>query len=385
TKVGANMSRVHAWKEVVDKVTSHLSRWNMKMLSIGGRFTLIKSVLGSMPIFHMSIFKVPSSVLQKLESIRSHFFNGHDIRSKKTSWVKWNKTRVIKAIHGSDGRLGQELKAGIRTNWTNIVQEVKQMQNQGVNFFEYIRLKLGNGDNTLFWEDKWCKGGVLKDLFTRLYALELMRKSTVSVKLSESSLENSFRQKVRSGVEEAQLGDLYELISTATLSPSVDRYDVTSLTRWVKSVPIKVNIIGWKIKIDALPTRYNISRRGIEIDSIACPICNGEVETTSHLFFQSRLVRLIARKLSSWWNVDHADVNTYEEWYTWMASLRIKAKLKSVFEGIFYGLWWSIWDFRNKLLFEKEAPSQAAIFDNIVSISFNWCKFRWKASFKWND
>nr|GEW15513.1 RNA-directed DNA polymerase, eukaryota, reverse transcriptase zinc-binding domain protein [Tanacetum cinerariifolium] len=173
--------------------------------------------------------------------------------------------------------LGQESKAGIRTYWTNIVQEVKQMQNQGVNFFEYIRLKLGNGDNTLFWEDKWCKGGVLKDLFPRLYALELIRKSTVSVKLSESSLENSFRRKVRSGVEEVHLGDLYELISTVTLSPSVDRYvwslensmefsvasirkiidgkrfqDVTSLTRWVKSVPIKVNIIGWKIKIDAL-------------------------------------------------------------------------------------------------------------------------------------
>ena len=319
-------------------------------------------------------------------------------------------TRVIKAIHGSDGRLGQELKAGIRTCWTNIVQEVKQMQNQGVNFFEYIRLKLGNGDNTLFWEDKWCEGGVLKDLFPRLYSLELLRKSTVSVKLSEFSLENSFRRKVRSGVEETQLSDLYQLISTVTLTPSVDRYvwslensgefsvasirkiidgkrfqGVTSSTRWVKSVPIKVNIIAWKIKIDALPTRYNISRRGIEIDSIDCPICNGGVETTSHLFFQCRLVRLIARKLSSWWNVDYADVNTYEEWCTWMVSLRIQAKLKSVFEGIFYGLWWLIWDFRNKLLFEKETPRQAAIFDNIVSISFNWCKFRRKASFQWND
>nr|GFB67943.1 RNA-directed DNA polymerase, eukaryota, reverse transcriptase zinc-binding domain protein [Tanacetum cinerariifolium] len=73
TKVGENMSRKEAWKEVVDKVLSRLSKWKTKTLSIGGRFNLLKSVLGSMPIFHMSIFKVPSYVLKTLESIRSRF------------------------------------------------------------------------------------------------------------------------------------------------------------------------------------------------------------------------------------------------------------------------------------------------------------------------
>nr|GEW23415.1 RNA-directed DNA polymerase, eukaryota, reverse transcriptase zinc-binding domain protein [Tanacetum cinerariifolium] len=117
TKVGDNMSRVEAWKDIMEKVLSRLSRWKLKTLSIGGRFTLLKSVLGSIPIFHMSIFKVPMSVLQRLESIRSHVFNGHELDCKKVSWVKWSKvcrfhsqsaslwTRVIKAIHGVDGGL----------------------------------------------------------------------------------------------------------------------------------------------------------------------------------------------------------------------------------------------------------------------------------------
>ncbi|GJW58690.1 RNA-directed DNA polymerase, eukaryota, reverse transcriptase zinc-binding domain protein [Tanacetum coccineum] len=46
-----------------------------------------------------------------------------------------------------------------------------------------------------------------------------------------------------------------------------------SSTRWIKAVPIKVNVLAWKIKLDNLPTRLNISRRGMDIDSILCPTC----------------------------------------------------------------------------------------------------------------
>ena len=50
--------------------------------------------------------------------------------------------------------------------------------------------------------------------------------------------------------------------------------EVSSKTRWIKEVPIKVNVHAWKVKIDCLPTRLNISRRGMDIDSILCPMCD---------------------------------------------------------------------------------------------------------------
>nr|GEZ46663.1 RNA-directed DNA polymerase, eukaryota, reverse transcriptase zinc-binding domain protein [Tanacetum cinerariifolium] len=37
--------------------------------------------------------------------------------------------------------------------------------------------------------------------------------------------------------------------------------NVFTSTRWVKCMPIKVNVFAWKVKMDALPTRFNISRR----------------------------------------------------------------------------------------------------------------------------
>jgi hypothetical protein len=202
TKVGGSMARSYAWEEVINKVSSRLSKWKIKTLSIGGRLTLLKSVLGSITIFHLSIFKAPLIVLRKLESIRSHFFNGHVLSSKKATWIKWNNVlppkekgglgvsslyalnralmlkwvwrfyaqnsslwaRVIKAIHGVDGKIGKNIKACNHFCWLSIVNEISALKNQGVNLFEFMRLKLGNGNNISFWDDHWIGDYILKDL-----------------------------------------------------------------------------------------------------------------------------------------------------------------------------------------------------------------------------
>nr|GEV00858.1 RNA-directed DNA polymerase, eukaryota [Tanacetum cinerariifolium] len=45
--------------EVIAKISSRLSKWKLKTLSVGGRYTLIKSILSSLPLHYFSIFKVP--------------------------------------------------------------------------------------------------------------------------------------------------------------------------------------------------------------------------------------------------------------------------------------------------------------------------------------
>ncbi|GJV98598.1 hypothetical protein Tco_1553850 [Tanacetum coccineum] len=365
TKVGGNMSRKQAWKEVVDKVLSRLSRWKMKLLSIGGRLTLLKSVLGSMPIFHMSIFKVPSSILKSLESIRSRFFNGQDPKSNKASWVKWNKVLTPKDKGGLGVSSLFALNRGLMLKWvwrfysqkcSLWTKVIKAIYGEDGNFNKDVSGGLGNGVNTRFWVDNWYEGGVIKELFPRMFTLELNKNASVSSKLNASSLDNSFQRKARSGIEEMQLNSLAEISRMTTLVPCEDRY-------------------VWTLESDGV----------FSVASIRKEIDGNRVESTNHIFFQCVIVRQIMRKISSWWNIDYSDVNSYEEWRVWLVSIRIQSKLKGVLEGVYYGLWWYMWNFRNKLLFDKKIPEKALIFDNLVSSSFNWCKFRCKASFKWND
>ncbi|GJR63780.1 hypothetical protein Tco_1505942 [Tanacetum coccineum] len=108
---------LQSWEDIVDRVRRRLSKWKMKMLSIGGRLTLIKSVLGSMPIFHMSMFKVPTGILRILESIRGKFFNGHETYCKKASWVQWNKVLAPKVIGGLGISSLYALNRGLLFKW----------------------------------------------------------------------------------------------------------------------------------------------------------------------------------------------------------------------------------------------------------------------------
>nr|GEZ02084.1 RNA-directed DNA polymerase, eukaryota [Tanacetum cinerariifolium] len=71
---------------------------------------------------------------------------------------------------------------------------------------------------------------------------------------------------------------------------------VSSQTRWSKEMSIKVNVTAWKVRLDCLPTRLNISRRGLDIPSILCPICGIAAESTTHVFFQCGMAKDLFRK-----------------------------------------------------------------------------------------
>ncbi|GJT47648.1 RNA-directed DNA polymerase, eukaryota, reverse transcriptase zinc-binding domain protein [Tanacetum coccineum] len=374
TKVGGAMSRIKSWEEIVSKFKSRLSKWKMKTLSIGGRMTLIKSVLSSLPIYHMSIYKVPKKIINSLESIRCHFFNGVDHLSKKPIWIKWKKVlapidkgglgissfyalnrallfkwiwrfytqdsslwaKVIKGIHGEDGKIGKAVSNLHSSTWLDIVKEIDSLNQQGMNFVGYIHKKMGNGLHTYFWDDIWKGDTALKILYPRIYALETNKNISVASKLGQNNLGLSLRRIPRGGVEQSQLEALREFSDNTVLVDSMDRWSwslegsgnfsvasvrreidknllpmVSSKTRWVNEVPKKVNIHAWKVKLDCLPTRLNISRRGMSINSILCPNCDKEVESSSHIFFSCQFAREIFARITSWWEVPFSEISSY--------------------------------------------------------------------------
>nr|GEU47948.1 RNA-directed DNA polymerase, eukaryota, reverse transcriptase zinc-binding domain protein [Tanacetum cinerariifolium] len=424
--VGGIMHKLHSWANIVDIVKRRLSRWKMKMLSVRGRLTLIKSVLGSMPIFHMSMFKVPSGILHNLESIRGKFSNGHEMLSNKASWTQWNKVLaskangglrisslyalnrsllfkwvwrflardsslwswVVKAIHGVDGNIDGNSRKGINTCWTSIINEVKVMKDKGIDLMAFIKKKIGNGMSTSFCDEVWCEGGKLKDRFHRAYALKNIKQITVDQKLAHPSLIHSFRRIPRGCLEMYQVEDIDNLVSYVALNQAQDKwqwtldvsgiYSVASLrnmmdahllpkgdlqTKWIRYVPIKVNVLAWKVMTNSLPSRFNISRRGIDIASLSCVNCDVGIETKNNLFFTCDMAKTTSKLINRWWDIVFTDFDTYGEWRSWIDNLKMPKKNKSMLEGVYFVMWWLLWNFRNKKMFEVKAYSKATFFD----------------------
>ncbi|GJZ85249.1 hypothetical protein Tco_0650588 [Tanacetum coccineum] len=139
---------------------------------------------------------------------------------------------------------------------------------------------------TRFWLDVWKGDSPFRDAFPRIFALEQDKQITVANKLAVN-VSDSFRRRVRSGIEQQQLSDLVTYLESVSLFNSHDQWvcsisgdgsfsvkDIRNSlddlflpswpepTRWVKFIPIKINIFIWRARRDCLPTRSNLIHRG---------------------------------------------------------------------------------------------------------------------------
>ncbi|KAK1423484.1 hypothetical protein QVD17_18787 [Tagetes erecta] len=202
--MGANMNHIKNWKDVIDIFESRLSSWKANALSFGGRITLLKSVLGSLPIYYFSLFKAPIHVIECLEKLRKKFLWSGNNPSAKIHWLKWDRImapknmgglgigslramnlallgkwwwraksetnslwyRVIKAIHYNNRMFFPlPLKPSISGTWKNIIAINKELLTFSIDLCSSIRGVVGKGNKLMFWSDIWIGNAPLGDQF----------------------------------------------------------------------------------------------------------------------------------------------------------------------------------------------------------------------------
>ncbi|GJU44290.1 RNA-directed DNA polymerase, eukaryota, reverse transcriptase zinc-binding domain protein [Tanacetum coccineum] len=272
-----------------------------------------------------------------------------------------------------------------------------------------IRFQVGCGSLTRFWKDIWLGNSPLCIHFSRLFRLEQEKNCLILDRIRNGQWSWNWSQNILGVRNTAYLINLLleigqlelesdkdkclwslahdGVFSVANLRRQIDDHILPSLdskTTWDKTLPRKVNIFMWRLKLDRLPHRLNLSSRGIEIPEIFCPSCSGNVESNHHIFFGCEFVKEFGKLFGG--RVKTLSLFSIPTPIGSIGLIRGQfLERKNRLLAIIAASLWLIWRYRNSVIFNSHSLRKSDIFDYIRLYSFSWLKNRGRLSSSWID
>lgn len=188
---------------------------------MGGRLALVKSTLSNLPIYYMSLFKIPVAVANKIERIQRQFLWGDSEGKKKLHLVKWDKITKNKKFGGLGIKRLMEHNAALLAKWwwrfsrekealwVRVISKKYSIEENawlphipsrskpskiwkdicsvgevyavmGECIVQGFNLKVNSGSKVKFWKDKWLGNETLKATFPRLYNVSTQKNDWVA-------------------------------------------------------------------------------------------------------------------------------------------------------------------------------------------------------------
>ncbi|XP_039136364.1 uncharacterized protein LOC120273726 [Dioscorea cayenensis subsp. rotundata] len=189
--ISGRRPRKQDWECLITKVRGRLASWKSSYLSIGGRLTLVNSVLLVVPTYWMSLFRLPKWVIKAIDRIRRDFlWSGPDIDHPGCRLVAWNNICRAKEQGGwgilalssfnlallgkwrwkvfNDSPWGGAKI--LRFNYNIPAWDLYRVPNGRVSFFwsgisqclpafrGCVSVQIKSGTEALFWKDRWLNG-----------------------------------------------------------------------------------------------------------------------------------------------------------------------------------------------------------------------------------
>ncbi|XP_022014806.1 uncharacterized protein LOC110914313 [Helianthus annuus] len=413
-KVGANMNRIANWRPVYDIFEARLALWKSSLLSLGGRVTLIRSVLESLPSYYFSIYKAPVKVISDLEKIIKKFLWGGSGEANKIHWVAWDRVaspknvgglgicklslinrsllskwgwryktenkslwvRTVDAIHSSgSGWIFIPVKKAVSGVWHNIADVFSKTLPGNRSFPSLFRGVVGCGDRILFWLDPWLSDVPLCVLYPNLFSLEVVKDCKVKDRIDGVWL---WKHDPEPGVEFSELISLQSAMSSVSLNGSADRWkwlgshsglfsvgaakaalsgpivaDNVFVVDWCKWVPRKCNLFVWRAEMNRIPSMDNLARRGVPVVDGLCPLCRDEAESVEHLFTSCFFSVILWQKISQWCKIPPIFAFSFRDLLEIHKASYIDASKRLVIQGIIIVSCWCLWQARNKVVFSN--------------------------------
>uniref|UniRef100_A0A2N9EVX7 Reverse transcriptase zinc-binding domain-containing protein n=1 Tax=Fagus sylvatica TaxID=28930 RepID=A0A2N9EVX7_FAGSY len=287
--LGAKFKSKAIWDPILEKMERKLVGWKRMYLSKGGRLTLIKSTLSSLPTHFLSLFPILVAVASRIDKIQRDFLWGGMGEGKKFHLVNW--AQVCQPIHlgGLGIRNLRIFNKALLGKWLWRFGNEKEALWRLVIVAKY-------GDQQGGWSsgELWCGTTSLKEAYPDLFRITRNKEAWVKEHLQYHnevvSWVLNFSRPIQDWEEESLSSFLDLLYSSWVKGYGLDRvcwygsqekgFQVKSFYNamlpktaalgpwkniWKPKVPTRVAFFVWTTALDRILTTDNLRRRRVII------------------------------------------------------------------------------------------------------------------------
>jgi mannosylglycoprotein endo-beta-mannosidase len=314
--------------------------------------------------------------------------------------------------------MSNEVSPYYTSNWWKDVSNLEGVGGSPNWLEEVIGWRLGNGMAIRFWRDVWLGDSPLCHKFPRLFSLSVQKEVCVGDLLKVEGERRRWDFCWRRNFfqwEEGLLNQLVESLENISLSHDIDRWvwklnpeegfsvksaydslmdggDNSNLsdfelsifsTIWESPAPSKVVAFSWKLLHDRIPTKDNLSSRGLlhhSQDGGNCVWCDHVSETANHLFLFCNMSHAVWYEIFKWLGVVVVMPPNVMTFFAYFTSLAKNIKTRKGLGLVWHTALWVIWCARNKRIFKGEVRNATDIVEEIKVLSWKWSVDRLKVA-----
>ncbi|KAL6339823.1 hypothetical protein AAG906_034911 [Vitis piasezkii] len=408
------------WDGVEEKMRRRLALWKRQYISKGGRVTLIKSTLASMPIYQLSLFRMPKMVARRLEKLQRDFLWGGGSLERKVHLIKWEAVCAPKEKGGLGIRriallnkvlLGKWLwRFAFEEDklWKKVILEKFGQEGLGWRTneapdwcWDNIEFKVGKGTKVRFWTDHWCGNAALSQTFPLLFELAAHKNATVHEVWDPSFGQGSWNVSFSRDFNDWEVdlvGDLLHMLRDYKISSEEDSvlwkgggsgiYRIKEAYKllvasndmifpnkgiWVDKVPTKVAFFAWEATWGKVLTLDRLQKRGWQLPN-RCFLCGCEEETVNHILLHCTVVRVLWEIVFVLFGIQWVLPETVKDMlFSWRGSF-VGKKRKKIWTSIPLCIFWTVWKERNRIAFRGGYLSIQKLKNSFVCNLWSWAR-----------
>ncbi|XP_071738720.1 uncharacterized protein [Rutidosis leptorrhynchoides] len=287
--------------------------------------------------------------------------------------------------------------------WYNILNAGKVITELGVPFANSIQRSIGDGSTTDFWKDSWIGETILEDKFSRLFRLETNQEAKVADRVRWINGSCEFTWEWSRNIIGRANNELQVLISMLnsftyschnvdgwkwTLSPS-GRFTTKTLQSLIEEkfliegrsgretmrnslVPKKVGIFIWRVIHKRVPVLLELDKRGVDLHSVRCPICDDDLETIEHSLIFCSLAYDTWTRIYKWWGLGNYSNLSLNETFCGSPNVATSELGSKIWQAVEWTSGYMIWKNRNNKVFKNKDWCSASVLNEIQVVSFDW-------------